>query len=121
MTEVAPSNQFGFEFIDDDKVPDAPQKRDIDKDRWQAVKVILVDKPGKWLKAKEYESAQGAQTKASQINNNSTKIFPADKGWEARTEVVRKADPKKDDKGASVLYLCFNGTKDDAGEDNTQD
>jgi hypothetical protein len=106
--DVAPTSQFGFEFIDETEVPDAPQKRDVDKERWEAVKMILEDKPGQWLKAKEYETAQGAQTKASQINNGSTKIFPSEKGWEARVKVTKKADPKEDDKGNSVLYLRYN-------------
>ena len=113
-TAETPTNQFGFKFISDEEVPDPPQARDKDKERWEAVKIVLEENPGKWLMAKEYPSAQGAQTKASQVNNNTTKIFPAAEGWEARTKVLRKKNPKTDDDGASELYLRYSPVAEEA-------
>jgi hypothetical protein len=114
MTEVTQiPNAHGITFVSEDKVPPAPRPRTTDTERWATAKLLLEENPGQWACVKnDYDSAQGAQSKSSQINNNNTKDFPADKGWEARHEVTRK--PVTDDKGivtdrgASALYLRFN-------------
>lgn len=107
---TSPKNAFGFVFIEEDKVPPPPRKRDVDTERWATLKLLLEEHPNKWVLAKEYDSAQGAQSKASQINNDNTKEFLASEGWEARSEVNRKVGKNgENDKGISSLYLCFKG------------
>lgn len=120
MTETAQvQNSFGISFVKPDDVPPPPRPRSTDADRWAAAKLLLEENPGQWALVKnDYDSAQGAQSKSSQINGGNTKDFPASEGWEARHKVTRK--PVTDDKGvvvdkgASELYLRFVPKADDA-------
>lgn len=114
MTEATQiPNKYGIAFVPDDKVPAPPRPRSTDTERWAYVKTLLEESPGHWACVKDdYDSAQGAQSKSSQINGGNTKDFPAKDGWEARHEVTRKPVTDESgtvkDKGASSLYLRFN-------------
>lgn len=112
MTATQVPNAYGISFVTEEDVPAPPRPRSTDTERWAAVKLLLEENPGQWAKVKDdYDSAQGAQSKSSQINGGNTKDFPASEGWEARHKVTRK--PVTDDKGvvvdkgASELYLRF--------------
>lgn len=120
MTEVTQTpNSFGISFVKPDDVPPPPRPRSTDTERWAAAKLLLEENPGQWACVKnDYDSAQGAQSKSSQINGGNTKDFPAADGWEARHKVTRKpvtdADGNVTDKGASELYLRFVPKADNA-------
>jgi hypothetical protein len=112
QTELA--KKFGFEFVTEDKVPPPSRGREVDTDRWNAVKAFLTsDKRahGKWVMIKEFNKAGSAQSMASRINNDAFKAFPKTEGWEARAEVTEK---KTDDiSGKSKLYVRFTPVEEE--------
>lgn len=108
LAESEVVKQFGFEFVEEDQVPPPSRGREVDTDRWNALKTVLTADArahGKWVMAKEFNKAGSAQNMASRINNDAFKAFPKTEGWEARSEVTEK---KTDDvSGKSKLYVRF--------------
>jgi len=102
------AKQYGFEFVKPEDVPPPSRGREVDTDRWNALKVFVTSNEaahGQWLMAKEFDKAGSAQAKASAINNDNNKSFPKAEGWEARAEVVEK---KTDTiPGKSKLFVRF--------------
>lgn len=88
---------FDVEFIDDENVPEPPRKNDRDDERWQFVKDLLNGNPGKFLKAKVFDSSVAAGQKASNINGGNNKMFPAEQ-FEARYT-------RDKEKNTSTLFL----------------
>lgn len=101
MSVETPENAFGIQFVDADSVPDAPRQNKRDDALWSGAAELLKTAPGQFARVKEYDSASGAPSKASQINGNRNKKFPA-ANWEARYT-------KDHDKDVSVLFLAYRG------------
>lgn len=96
------SNPFGIEFVDAEEVPEAPRKSSRNDALWVAAAEMLKSYPGQFAKVKAFDSATGAAQKASQINNNKNKKFPASE-WEARYTSDTEA-------GTSLLFLAYRET-----------
>jgi hypothetical protein len=112
-TELA--KQYGFKFVTEDKVPPPSRGREVDTDRWNAVKTFLTTDErahGQWAMIKEFDKAGSAQAKASAINNDNNKSFPKTEGWEARAEVTEKKTDEKP--GKSRLYVRYTPVKQTA-------
>lgn len=108
LAESELAKQFGFEFVDEDKVPPPSRGREVDTDRWNAVKVFVTSNEsahGKWLMVKEFDKAGSANSRASIINNDNNKSFPKSEGWEARAETTEKKTDTNP--GKSKLYVRY--------------
>lgn len=97
MAKNETSLPFGISAVAEDEVPAAPRKNDRDDDRWQFVKDLLNGQVGVWFKVKEYETSAAAGIKASNINGDKNKTFPAAE-FEARYT-------RDKDKNTSALYM----------------
>jgi len=100
------TNDFGIEFVSEADVPEAARQNDRNPALWKAVIMLLKKNAGTWAKVREFDKPVNAGAKASSINGNRNKAFPADQ-WEARHT--------KSDTG-SVLYMRFVGTAEQAAE-----
>lgn len=99
MTEQV-TNEFGIKFIPDEEVPEASRQNNRNPGLWKAILTILKSHPNQWAQVQEFEKSTTAGAKASQINNDKNKTFPAAE-WEARSTKTENS---------SVLFMRYVGS-----------
>lgn len=73
----------GIQFVSDDEVPEPPRETNRYTEVYLEAEKVLAKRPLKWAKVVESDSPTYAPAKASAINGDRVKQFPA-ANWQAR-------------------------------------
>jgi len=88
---------FGIKFVEAENVPAPPRKNDRNDELWAIVKDVLNVNRGQFAHVKTFDNTVAAGAKASAINSDKNKIFPA-ADFEARYS-------RDKEKNTSSLFL----------------